>query len=59
MINYNEMSNAEIKIKLTELENEYNVIQTKIRNEIDRMSELNKQYIEGSAILKKRTRGRI
>lgn len=40
----NEMSNSEIKIKLVEYENEYNAVKNKIRNNIERLNELDKLY---------------
>lgn len=57
-INFNYLSNAEIRIKLIELENEYEAKKNKIRDLMYEMSELDKYYTEGKNILDKRTKGR-
>lgn len=49
-----EMSNSEIKIKMLEYENEYNVIKTKITTLFNRMSELDNLYDKANAEITKR-----
>lgn len=39
------MSNSEIKRRMVEMENEYNILQIKINNEIDKLREMNETYI--------------
>ena len=56
---YNLMTNAELKIHLIELENEYQAIQCKIRDEMSRMQELDKLYVKAQCELKKRIKGVI
>lgn len=56
-INFKCLTNAEIKIKLIELENEYISNQNKIRNLIANMNEIDKAYTEGKKLLDKRTGG--
>ena len=55
----NMMSNAELKIKLKELEFEYEALQNKIKNDVERMEQLDKKYIQIAEILQKRTKGII
>lgn len=55
----NDLSNAELKIKLTTLENEYEVVKKKINDLIDRMSVLDKEYQSIKEVLNERTKGRI
>lgn len=50
----NEMSNSEIKIKMKEYENEYEVLKNKIVSCIERMNELDKLYDNSKKELKKR-----
>lgn len=56
-INYNMLSNSEIKIKLIELENEYESTRNKIKDLINQMNEIDKSYTQGKEILNKRTKG--
>ncbi len=58
-INFNILSNSEIKIKLIELENEYDATKNKIRDLVDKMNNLDKVYTEGKTLLDKRTKGII
>lgn len=55
----NMMSNAELKIKLKELEFEYEALQNKVKNDFERMGQLDKKYIQIAEILQKRTKGII
>lgn len=57
-IKYEMMSNSELKIKLTEMENEYESLKVKVNNIINRMEELDKSYDKVRKILNKRTKGR-
>ena len=57
-IKYDLMSNSELKIKMTEMENEYDVLRQKVSDALDRMEELDKFYDNVRKILNKRTKGR-
>ncbi len=57
-LTYQELSNAELNIKLKELENEYAVLQQKMMHMLNKMEELDKKYISIKEILNKRTKGR-
>ena len=57
-IKYDLMSNSELKIKMTEMENEYEVLRKKVSDALDRMEELDKSYDNIRKILNKRTKGR-
>ena len=57
-IKYDLMSNSELKIKMTEMENEYEVLRKKVSDVLDRMEELDKSYDNVRKILNKRTKGR-
>lgn len=58
-IRYEMMSNSELKIKLIEMENEYESIKNKINNLVMRMDELDESYNKVKQILNKRTKGRM
>lgn len=58
-INTNKLSNAELKIKLTQMEHEYEVLKRKIQDSLARMEELDMQYNEVKTALQCRTRGKI
>lgn len=53
------MSNAELKIHMKEMEYEYEALKIKLKECIDRMSELDKNYSQMSETLQKRTKGII
>lgn len=53
-MNWKEMSNSEIEVKLKELEFEYNKVQLEINNLYKKLNELNKEYINGKFIIDKR-----
>lgn len=55
----NMMSNAEIKVAMKELEFEYEALQTKIKNMVDRIDEIDKKYLSLSNLLNKRSKGII
>lgn len=56
-INFNILSNSEIKIKLIELENDYEATKNKIRDLVEKMNNLDKAYTTGKTLLDKRTKG--
>lgn len=56
MQDYNNMTNAEIKIKMTEYENHYTVLQTKISALLEELNKVNEEYIKARDILSKRTK---
>ena len=58
-VKYEMMSNSELKIKLTEMENEYEVLKVKVNNLLGRMEELDESYNKVKNILNKRTKGRM
>lgn len=51
---FSDMSNSEIKIKLIEMENEYESIKNNVIKQMERMEELDKNYLNGKNELKKR-----
>ncbi len=58
-VKYDLMSNSELKIKMTEMENEYETLKVKVGDIISRMEELDKSYDKIKKILNKRTKGRM
>lgn len=56
--NYLDLSNAEIRIKLVSMENEYESIKNHIRKDLERLEVLNNEYISMKQVLNKRTRGK-
>ena len=54
---YKYMSNAEIKVRLIEMENEYTAIQSKIKSFIEKMNDLDREYTQAKTIYNKRTGG--
>lgn len=53
------LSNAELRIKLKTLENEYDVVRNKVLSDIKKMEELDKLYVEVKELLNKRTKGKL
>ena len=53
-----EYSNAELRIKLLTMENEYEALKSTIRKAMERMQQLSKDYSEMEQVLNKRTRGK-
>lgn len=51
---WKEMSNSEIEVKLKELEFEYTKVQTEINEKYVKLNELNKNYINGKFVMEKR-----
>lgn len=51
---WKELSNSEIEVKLKELEFEYNKIQEEINERYIKLNELNKDYIKGKFVIDKR-----
>lgn len=58
-IEYNKLSNSELKIILLEMENEYESLKTKIKQSLERMETLDKKYNDVKKTLDKRTKGKI
>lgn len=56
---YENLSNAELKLKLHSLENEYEVVKRKINDLIEKMSSLDKEYLSVKSVLTERTKGRV
>ena len=56
-INIENLSNAEIRIKMKVLDNEFTSIQNEVSNLLHKMSMLDSQYIELQNLLNKRTKG--
>lgn len=59
VVDYKEMSNAEIRIKMKEMEDEYETIRLNVKKNVERMDKLDEMYNEAKAILEKRTKGKI
>jgi hypothetical protein len=57
-MDYNKLSNSELKLKLIDFENEYEALKSKIRDNVARLDELDKLYNEVKDLLNKRTKGR-
>lgn len=55
----NLMSNAELKVKLKEMEFEYEALQSKVRLSLEKMKELDDKYTKVKEIINKRTKGII
>lgn len=53
-MNWKEMSNSEIEVKLKELEFEYDKTKSDITKLYDKLNELNKEYLNGKYIIDKR-----
>lgn len=58
-IEYNKLSNSELKIILLEMENEYESLKTKIKQSLERMETLDKKYNDVKKTLDKRTKGKV
>lgn len=54
---YLDLSNADLRIKLKTLENEYEALKVKIIKEVERLAELDNEYVLVKQVLNKRTRG--
>ena len=54
---YLDISNADIRVKLLTMENEYEHLKVELKKIIDRMQELDINYSEMKEVLNKRTRG--
>lgn len=53
------MTNAELRVALVEMENEYEALKEKIRKDIEKMSILDESYLKVTKILSNRTKGVI
>jgi hypothetical protein len=58
-IDFDNLSNSEIRIKLKTLEEEYEVKKNNIAALLEEMEELDKVYDKGKTILNKRTKGKL
>lgn len=58
-LKYSEMSNAELKLKLVTMENEYEVLKKTLNDLISKMYEMDIEYNKINDIYIKRTRGRL
>ena len=56
---YNKMSNSELKILLNKMENEYEVLRNSIKNNLSKMDELDKKYMKVKTVLNNRTKGKL
>lgn len=55
---YLDYSNADLRIKLMTLENEYEALKSKIRESVEKMQKLDAEFITIKEVLRKRTGGR-
>ena len=53
------MSNAELKILLITMENEYEALKTAVQTKLNRMKELDEEFNKVKTVLDKRTKGQI
>lgn len=56
-VNVENLSNAEIRIELKKIEDEYTVTQNKIKELVNKLSNLDKDYIDLQNALNKRMKG--
>lgn len=56
---YNNLSNAEIRIKMKELEDEFEATKIKIKTLLEKLGILDEKYLEAKSVLEKRTKGKI
>lgn len=56
---YNKMSNSELRILLNKMENEYEVLRNNIKNELSKMDELDGKYMKIKTVLNNRTKGKL
>lgn len=58
-VDIKQMSNAEIKLYLKKMEDEYEALKVQVKNKIERMEALDKEYKKVKDAFDKRTRGRV
>lgn len=56
-VEINKMSNAEIKLYLKKMEDEYEALKVQIKTKIERMEKLDSEYRKVKDVFNKRTRG--
>ena len=56
---YLDMSNAELRIKLMTMENEFEAIKNRIKKDLERLDVLDEEYTSMKQVLNKRTRGKV
>lgn len=59
MVDVSKMSNAEIKLYLKKMEDEYEALKAQVKTKIERMKVLDKEYAKVKEAFDKRTRGRV
>lgn len=58
-MNINMLSNAELKVKMKEMELEYDALKNKVKECMTKMESLDKKYIQMKEVYNNRTKGRI
>ena len=58
-LRYDEMSNAELKLKIVSMENEYEVLKRDVFEKVQKLYEMDIEYNKIKEIYNKRTRGRL
>ena len=58
-MDYNNLSNSELRILLNKMENEYEVLRNNIKNNLSKMNDLDDKYIKVKSVLDNRTKGKI
>lgn len=56
-IDYNQLSNAEIRIKMQTLEHEYEAKKIKLQDMLNQLSDINDNYLKLKEVLNKRSKG--
>ena len=59
MEDLNKLSNAELKLQLKRMEDDYEVLKNQINRNLERMEVLDKEYIKTQEVFQKRTRGKV
>lgn len=59
MEDLSKLSNAELKLQLKRMEDEYEVLRNQIKRNIERMEFLDKEYVKIKEVFQKRTRGKV
>ncbi len=58
-MNINMLSNAELNVKMKEMEHEYEALKSKINECIEKMEYLDNKYIQFKEVYNNRTKGKI
>ena len=59
MVDINKLSNAELKLQLKRMEDEYEVLRNQIKQNLERMEVLDREYVKTKEVFQKRTRGKV